>query len=367
MTAQPQSLKGADLLAEIERLKRERNAVILAHYYQKPEIQDLADFVGDSLDLSRKAAATDAEVIAFCGVRFMAETAKILSPRKDRDPARHGRRLQPRGQLPARPVRGVPRGAPRPYRADLHQLLGGGESAQRHHRHLVSAKMILDQIPADQKIIFGPDRHLGGYLARKTGREMLLWPGICIVHQAFSETELLKLKAEHPDAPVAAHPECPPHIIDHADHVGSTKSILDFALTSPATTILVATEPHIIHQMEKAAPGKTFIGVPGGDGNCNCNMCPYMALNTLEKLYVALRDLAAADRAQRRDHGPRPRAARADARNGRPNGRAGRRRPTVIDDPQDRPEDQRRLSARSRNQRPSHIEPPETEAFTMRT
>jgi len=154
-----------------------------------------------------------------------------------------------------------------------------------------SADIILKQIPMDQKIIFGPDRHLGGYLARKTGREMLLWPGVCIVHQAFSETELLKLKAEHPGAPVAAHPECPPHIIDHADHVGSTRSILEFALTSPAQTILVATEPHIIHQMEKAAPGKTFIGVPGGDGNCNCNMCPYMALNTLEKLYVALRDL----------------------------------------------------------------------------
>ena len=123
------------------------------------------------------------------------------------------------------------------------------------------------------------------------GREMLLWPGICIVHQAFSETELLKLKAEYPGAPVAAHPECPPHIIDHSDHVGSTKSILDFAIHSPSQTILVATEPHIIHQMEKAAPDKTFIGVPGGDGNCNCNMCPYMALNTLEKLYVALRDL----------------------------------------------------------------------------
>jgi quinolinate synthase len=120
---------------------------------------------------------------------------------------------------------------------------------------------------------------------------MLLWPGVCIVHEAFSETELLKLKAEYPDAPVAAHPECPAHIIDHADEVGSTKAILDFALNSPAETILVATEPHIIHQMQKAAPHKTFIGVPGGDGNCNCNMCPYMALNTLEKLYVALRDL----------------------------------------------------------------------------
>ena len=187
-----------------------------------------------------------------------------------------------------------------------------------------SAQVILDQIPKDQKIIFGPDRHLGGYLARKIGREMLLWPGICIVHQAFSETELLKLKAEHPDAPVAAHPECPPHIIDHADHVGSTKSILDFALSTPAETILVATEPHIIHQMEKAAPGKTFIGVPGGDGNCNCNMCPYMALNTLEKLYVALRDLEPRIELVARGDGARPRAAGADARNGRADGRAGR-------------------------------------------
>ncbi|MCY7399131.1 MAG: quinolinate synthase NadA, partial [Sphingomonas bacterium] len=154
-----------------------------------------------------------------------------------------------------------------------------------------AAESIIDQIPMEQKIIFGPDRHLGGYLNRRFGREMLLWPGICIVHQAFSETELLKLMAKHPGAPVAAHPECPPHIVDHAELVGSTKAILDFALTSPAQTIIVATEPHIIHQMEKAAPHKTFIGAPGGDGNCNCNMCPYMALNTIEKLYVALRDL----------------------------------------------------------------------------
>ena len=157
-----------------------------------------------------------------------------------------------------------------------------------------SAEAILDQIPKDQKIIFGPDRHLGGYLARRFEREMLLWPGICIVHQAFSETELLKLKAEHPGAPVAAHPECPPHIIDHADHVGSTSSILKFAIESPAETILVATEPHIIHQMEKAAPHKTFIGAPGGDGNCNCNMCPYMALeHAREALRRAARPQAA--------------------------------------------------------------------------
>jgi quinolinate synthase len=291
MSAPTKSLKGLDLLAEIKRLKEERNAVILAHYYQKPEIQDLADFVGDSLDLSRKAAATDADVIAFCGVRFMAETAKILSPEKivvlpDMDAGCSLEDSCPPDQFAA--FR-----AAHPDHIALTYI--NCSAAVKALSDIIvtssSAQVILDQIPKDQKIIFGPDRHLGGYLSRTLGREMLLWPGICIVHQAFSETELLKLKVEHPGAPVAAHPECPPHIVDHADHVGSTKSILDFAIHSPSDTILVATEPHIIHQMEKAAPDKTFIGVPGGDGNCNCNMCPYMALNTLEKLYIALRDL----------------------------------------------------------------------------
>ncbi len=291
MTASPPTLKGHDLLAEIARLKQERNAVILAHYYQKPEIQDLADFVGDSLDLSRKAAATDADVIAFCGVRFMAETAKILSPEKtvilpDMDAGCSLEDSCPPDQFAA--FR-----AAHPDHIALTYINCSAEVKALSDIIVTSssAEAILNQIPKEQKIIFGPDRHLGGYLARRFDREMLLWPGICIVHQAFSETELLKLKAQHPGAPVAAHPECPPHIIDHADHVGSTKSILDFALTSPAQTIIVATEPHIIHQMEKAAPEKTFIGAPGGDGNCNCNMCPYMALNTLEKLYVSLRDL----------------------------------------------------------------------------
>jgi quinolinate synthase len=291
MSVQTGSLKGLDLLSEIERLKRERNAVILAHYYQKPEIQDLADFVGDSLDLSRKAAATDAEVIAFCGVRFMAETAKILSPEKtvilpDVDAGCSLEDSCPPDQFAA-----FREAHPEHMALTYINCSAAVKALSDIIVTSSSAKIILDQIPPEQKIIFGPDRHLGGYLARKTGRDMLLWPGVCIVHQAFSETELLKLKAEYPDAPVAAHPECPPHIIDHADHVGSTKSILDFVLSSDADTILVATEPHIIHQMQKAAPDKSFIGVPGGDGNCNCNMCPYMALNTLEKLYVALRDL----------------------------------------------------------------------------
>ncbi|HEY7959225.1 MAG TPA: quinolinate synthase NadA, partial [Sphingomicrobium sp.] len=212
MTVQTASLKGLDLLAEIERLKRERNAVILAHYYQKPEIQDLADFVGDSLDLSRKAAATDANVIAFCGVRFMAETAKILSPDKtvvlpDMDAGCSLEDSCPPDQFAA--FR-----AAHPDHIALTYI--NCSAAVKALSDIIvtssSAGIILDQIPKDQKIIFGPDRHLGGYLARKMGREMLLWPGICIVHQAFSETELLKLKAEHPDAPVAAHPECPPHI-----------------------------------------------------------------------------------------------------------------------------------------------------------
>ena len=291
VTAQSQSLTGLDLLAEIARLKQERNAVILAHYYQKPEIQDLADFVGDSLDLSRKAAATDAEVIAFCGVRFMAETAKILSPGKtvilpDMDA---GCSLE--DSCPPEAFKAFREAHPDHIALTYINCSAAVKALSDIIVTSSSAQVILDQIPRDQKIIFGPDRHLGGYLARKTGPDMLLWPGICIVHQAFSETELLKLKAEHPGAPVAAHPECPPHIIDHADMVGSTSAILKFAIDSPSDTILVATEPHIIHQMEKTAPGKTFIGVPGGDGNCNCNMCPYMALNTLEKLYVALRDL----------------------------------------------------------------------------
>jgi quinolinate synthase len=286
------SLSGLDLRAEIERLRKERNAVILAHYYQKPELQDLADFVGDSLDLSRKAAETDADVIAFCGVRFMAETAKILSPDKivvlpDMDAGCSLEDSCPPDQFAA--FR-----AQHPDHIALTYINCSTEVKALSDIIVTSssAEKILAQIPADQKIIFGPDRNLGGYLQRKTGRDMLLWPGVCIVHEAFSETELLKLKAEHPGAPIAAHPECPAYILDHADYVGSTKGILDFSKTMSGDTLIVATEPHIIHQMQKAMPEKNFIGAPGADGNCNCNICPYMALNTLEKLYLALRDLS---------------------------------------------------------------------------
>ncbi len=292
MTAQPrEKLSGLDLIAEIASLKQERNAVILAHYYQRAEIQDLADFVGDSLDLSRRAAETDADVIAFCGVRFMAETAKILSPQKivilpDMDAGCSLEDSCPPDKFAA-------------FRAEHpdHIALSyiNCSAAVKALSDIIvtssSAETIISQLPADQKIIFGPDKHLGGYLNRKTGRQMLLWPGVCIVHEAFSETELIKLKALHPGVPVAAHPECPPHILDHADYVGATSGILNFAKTMGGDTLIVATEPHIIHQMELAAPEKTFIGAPGADGNCNCNICPYMALNTVEKLYIALRDL----------------------------------------------------------------------------
>ena len=285
------SLTGVDLRAEIDRLRKERNAVILAHYYQKPEIQDLADFVGDSLDLSRKAAATDADVIAFCGVKFMADTAKILSPDKivvlpDLDA---GCSLE--DSCPPDKFKVFREAHPDHIALTYINCSTEVKALSDVIVTSSSAEKILSQIPPTQKIIFGPDKNLGGYLARKTGRDLLLWPGVCIVHEAFSETELLKLKAQYPGAPVAGHPECPPHVLDHADYVGSTSGILDYAKNMSGDVLIVATEPHIIHQMQKAMPGKTFIGAPGADGNCNCNICPYMALNTMEKLYVALRDL----------------------------------------------------------------------------
>jgi quinolinate synthase len=286
MNAPTASLQGVDIVAEIERLKKERNAVILAHYYQRPEIQDIADYVGDSLELSRKAQATDADVIAFCGVKFMADTAKILSPEKivvlpDLDA---GCSLE--DSCPPDKFKAFREAHPDHIALTYINCSTEVKALSDIIVTSSSAEIILAGLPKDQKIIFGPDKHLGGYLARKTGRDMVLWPGVCIVHEAFSETELIKLKAKHPGAPVAAHPECPPAIIDHADYVGSTSGILKYAKDMPGDILIVATEPHIIHQMEKAVPEKTFIGAPGADGNCNCNICPYM-----EKLYIALRDL----------------------------------------------------------------------------
>ena len=291
MTAETKLPTGTDLRAEIDRLRKHRNAVILAHYYQKPEIQDIADYVGDSLQLSQLAADTDADVIAFCGVKFMADTAKILSPEKivvlpDMDA---GCSLE--DSCPPEKFKAFREAHPDHIALTYINCSTEVKALSDVIVTSSSAETILQQIPESQKIIFGPDRHLGGYLNRKFNRDMLLWPGVCIVHEAFSESELLKLMQQHPGAPVAAHPECPPHVVEHADYVGSTSGILQFAKTFPGDTLIVATEPHIIHQMEKALPEKNFIGAPGADGNCNCNICPYMALNTMEKLYTALRDL----------------------------------------------------------------------------
>jgi quinolinate synthase len=291
MTAPTKLPTGTDLRAEIDRLRKDRNAVILAHYYQKPEIQDIADFVGDSLQLSQLAADTNADVIAFCGVKFMADTAKILNPEKivvlpDMDA---GCSLE--DSCPPDKFRAFREAHPDHIALTYINCSTEVKALSDVIVTSSSAETILQQIPESQKIIFGPDRHLGGYLNRKFGRDMLLWPGVCIVHEAFSETELLKLKEQYPGAPIAAHPECPANIVEHSDFVGSTSGILQFAKTFPGDTLIVATEPHIIHQMEKALPEKNFIGAPGADGNCNCNICPYMALNTMEKLYTALRDL----------------------------------------------------------------------------
>jgi quinolinate synthase len=280
-----------DLQAEIARLKKERNAVILAHYYQDAEIQDLADFVGDSLDLSRKAAATTADVIVFCGVRFMGEVAKIVSPGKIVVIPDMAAGCSLEESCPPEDFRRFR--AAHPDHIAITYINCSAEVKALSDIIVTSsnAKAILDQLPPEQKIIFAPDRHLGAYLAKKTGRDMALWPGSCIVHEQFSERELIKLKARHPDAKVAAHPECPEALLRHADHVGSTRSILDYVLAEPGKEFIIATEPHIIHQMEKAAPHKIFIGAPGADGSCDCARCPFMALNTMEKIYFALRDL----------------------------------------------------------------------------
>jgi len=280
-----------DLTAEIVRLKRERNAVILAHYYQDGEIQDLADFVGDSLDLSRRAAATEASVILFCGVRFMGEVAKIVSPEKivvipDLEA---GCSLE--DSCPPEAFRHFREA--RPDHLAVTYINCSAEVKAQSDIIVTSsnARAILDQLPPDQKIIFAPDRHLGAYLAKQTGRDLVLWPGSCIVHEQFSERELIKLKTRHPDAKVAAHPECPEALLRHADHIGSTRSILDYVLTDGGRSFIIATEPHIIHQMQKAAPDKLFIGAPGADGSCDCARCPFMAKNTMEKVFLALRDL----------------------------------------------------------------------------
>jgi quinolinate synthase len=282
---------GLRLEDEINRLRKDRNAVILAHYYQDSEIQDIADFIGDSLDLSRKAAATDANVIVFCGVRFMAEVAKILSPQKTvvLPDMKAGCSLEDSCQ----PADFKAFREANPDHIALTYINCSAEVKALSDIIVTSsnAEAIIRKIPENQPIIFGPDQHLGRYLAQKTGRDMLLWPGACMVHVRFSAEQLVKLRTRYSDALVIAHPECPEDVLAHADHIGSTSSLIQYVKSSPAQRFIVATEPGILHQMQRAAPDKWFTTAPGADGNCNCHACPYMKLNTMEKVYSALNTL----------------------------------------------------------------------------
>ena len=283
----------SDLESEIRRLKKEMNAVILAHYYQEDDIQDIADFIGDSLDLARKAAATDADVIVFCGVKFMAEGAKILNPKKQV--------LLPDLKAGCSLEDSCPPDAFKKFREQHPDHIAityiNCSAAIKALSDIIctssNAEHIIRQIPPNQKIIFAPDKFLGSYLIKKTGRDMLLWDGSCMVHENFSEKELIKQKTRHPNALVIAHPECPETLLRHAHHIGSTSSLLKYTQDNPGKEFLVMTEPGIIHQMQKKSVGSIFHPVPGmaAGGACvSCNDCPYMKLNTMEKLYLCMRD-----------------------------------------------------------------------------
>lgn len=276
-----------DLVAEIKRLKREKNAVILAHYYQESEIQDIADYIGDSLGLSQQAAKTEADIIVFAGVHFMAETAKMLSPSK--------KVLLPDLKADCSLADSCPPALFKKFK-------------EKHPDHLVvsyinctaelktltdicctstNALAIIESIPKDQPIIFAPDKNLGAYLIKKTGRDMVLWNGACMVHEIFSHERIVKLRQRHPNAKFIAHPECEAHILDMADYIGSTTGLLKYTINDSATEFIVATEAGILHQMEKSSPHKTFIPAPPNN-NCACNDCPHMKRNTLEKLFLCM-------------------------------------------------------------------------------
>ena len=279
-----------DLFDEIARLKKERNAVLLAHYYQEPDIQDVADYIGDSLGLSQEAAKTKADVIVFAGVHFMAETAKILNPTK--------KVVLPDLEAGCSLAEGCPADAFAAFKARYpgHAVISyiNCSAAVKALSDVIctssNAEKVVRSFPADRPLVFAPDKNLGAYLVKKLGRPMVLWPGTCVVHETFSEKKLVQLKVEHPDAVVIAHPECEEAVLRHADVIASTTGLLQAAIQSPARTFIVATEVGILHQMQKACPDKTFIPAPP-EANCACNECPYMKKNTLEKVYLALRDL----------------------------------------------------------------------------
>jgi quinolinate synthase len=278
-----------ELEAEIRHLKRELNAVILAHFYQDSEIQEVADFIGDSLQLAQQAARTAADVIVFAGVHFMAETAKILNPTR--------RVLLPDLNAGCSLAESCPPHLFRPFReqyADHLVISYINCSAEIKAMSDVictssNAERIIARVAPEQPILFGPDRNLGNYLIRKTGRPMRLWQGFCIVHETFSEQKLLRLKLRHPSAQILAHPECEERVLRHADYIGSTTSLLHYVRENPGRTFIIATEPGIIYQMKKACPEKTFIPAPP-ENSCACNQCPHMRLNTLEKLWLCMKN-----------------------------------------------------------------------------
>ena len=281
----------AELIEGINSLRKQRNAVILAHYYQDPEIQDIADHIGDSLELSRKAANTTADVIVFCGVHFMAETAKIISPSKTV--------LLPDLEAGCTLADDCPEDAFTEFCANHsdHFVISyiNCSAAVKANSDLIctssNAVDLVKQIPEDIPILFAPDKNLGRWVENQSGRKLTLWQGSCAVHEAFSEEALLQLKIKYPQAEVIAHPECQEHLLDMADFIGSTSKLIKYAGESHSDSFIVLTEPGILHQMRISTPDKFFIDVPGIDG-CSCNSCPYMRMNTLEKVWKCLESLS---------------------------------------------------------------------------
>jgi quinolinate synthase len=278
-----------DLFAAIADLKRELNAVVLAHYYQDSDIQDIADYLGDSLGLSQQAAQTQADVIVFAGVHFMAETAKILNPDKLVLLPDLNAGCSLAESCPPREFAAFKRQHPDAIVVSYINCSAEIKAMSDIICTSSNAVKIVSQIPEDQPIIFAPDRNLGRYVMQQTGRELILWQGSCIVHETFCEKRIVQLKIEHPQAEIIAHPECEPSVLRHAHYIGSTTALLKYGQHSSASTFIVATEPGIIHQMRKTCPDKIFIPAPATN-NCACNECPHMRLNTLEKLYLAMKN-----------------------------------------------------------------------------
>lgn len=280
--------KRQQLIADIERLKKEKNAVIMAHYYQTGDIQDIADIIGDSLALAQWASKTDADIIVLCGVHFMGETAKILSPQKKVLVPDMAAGCSLADSCPADEFEAFVKAHPDHTVISYVNTTAAVKALTDVVVTSTNAKKIVDQFPKDAKLIFGPDRNLGNYINSVTGREMVLWDGACHVHEQFSLEKLVKLKSEHPDAEILAHPECKRPLLLMADFIGSTQALLNYTISSDKKKFLVATESGILHEMQKKNLDKEFIPVPPNDSTCACNECNFMRLNTLEKLYQCL-------------------------------------------------------------------------------